>query len=136
VPLKRGKGLIIAEGADAAIIASGIMVSEALKARALLAERGISAAVANFASLKPLDTALVEELARTRRVLVTAENHSVIGGLGAAVAETIALSNTRPRFGMIGVKDVFAEGGSTPFLLQRYGLAASDIARKVEELHR
>jgi transketolase len=136
VPLERGKGLIIAKGADAAIIASGIMVSEALKARALLAERGISAAVANFASLKPLDTALVEELARTRRALVTAENHSVIGGLGAAVAETIALSNARPRFGMIGVKDVFAEGGSTPFLLQRYGLAASDIARKVEELHR
>jgi transketolase len=135
VPLQRGKGLIVAEGSDAAIIASGIMVEEALIARALLAERGISATVANFASIKPLDMEMTADLARRHGVLVTAENHSVIGGLGAAVAETIALSDVNPRFGMIGVQDVFAEGGSTRFLMQRYGLTAADIAAKVEKLH-
>jgi transketolase len=136
VPLERGKGLIVAEGTDAAIIASGIMVEQALRARALLAERGISATVANFASIKPLDAEMTADLARRHGVLVTAENHSVIGGLGAAVAEAIALSDANPRFGMIGVQDVFAEGGSTPYLMQRYGLTAADIADKIEMLHR
>lgn len=134
LPLERGKGLVMAEGTDAAIIASGIMVGEALQARAQLATRGISVAVANFASLKPLDVAMVEDLARRYRVLVTAENHSIIGGLGAAVAETIAQSGANPRFGMIGVQDVFAEGGSTPYLMRRYGLTALDIAEKLESL--
>lgn len=136
VPLERGKGLVVAEGSDAAIIACGMMVGEALRARALLAERGISAAVANFASIKPLDTALVEDLARRHPVLVTAENHSIVGGLGAAVAATLALADVNPRFGMVGVQDVFAEGGSLPFLMRRYGLSSADIADKVEGLLR
>jgi transketolase len=86
--------------------------------------------VANFASLKPLDRDMVCDLARRHRVLITAENHSVIGGLGSAVAEVLALEGLSPRFGMIGVQDVFAEGGSTPFLFEKYGLTARHIAEK------
>jgi len=134
VPLERGKGLIMAEGSDTAIIAAGTMVSEALKARELLAANGISATVANFASLKPIDTGLIEELARSHRAVLTAENHSVIGGLGSAVAETLALSSLSPRFAMIGVNDTFAEGASTPYLMNKHGLTAAHIARKARAL--
>ena len=92
--------------------------------------QGRSATVANFASLKPLDRDMVCDLARRHRVLITAENHSVIGGLGSAVAETLALAGLSPRFGMIGVQDVFAEGGTTAYLFARYGLTAQHIADK------
>jgi transketolase len=136
VPLTRGKGHVMANGTDVALVAAGTMVPEAMKARELLAVDGISATVTNFASLKPLDTAMVERLAHTHRAIVTAENHSVIGGLGAAVAETLALSGLSPRFAMIGVNDVFAEGGTTPYLINKYGLTAGHIARKASELAR
>jgi transketolase len=128
VPLELGKAQILREGADVAIVASGMMVKEALAAADQLAEQGVSATVANFASLKPLDADMVRDLARRHPVLITAENHSVIGGLGSAVAETLALSGLSPRFGMIGVRDVFAEGGSTRFLFEKYGLSRRHIA--------
>jgi transketolase len=134
-PLQLGKGLVVREGADVAILACGMMVAEALAAADRLAERGLSATVANMASLKPLDHDLVEALARRHPVMVTAENHSVIGGLGSAVAETLALAGLAPRFGMIGVRDVFAEGGSTAYLMRTYGLTAQSIADKAAELH-
>jgi len=134
MPLELGKGQILTAGSDVAIAASGMMVKEALAAAQLLAAKGVSATVANFATLKPLDRDLVLDLARRHRVLITAENHSVIGGLGSAVAETLALAGVAPRFGMIGVQDVFAEGGSTPYLFARYGLTAEHIAAKAVEL--
>ena len=130
LPLARGKALVMAEGSDVAIVACGTMVSEALQARQLLAEKGISASVANFASLKPFDAELVAKLAQSHAAIVTAENHSVIGGLGSATAEALALAGLSPRFGMIGVQDVFAEGGSTCYLMDRYGLTAAHIAAK------
>jgi transketolase len=132
--LEFGKGQVLTEGSDVAIAASGMMVKEALAAAKLLAEKGLSATVANFACLKPFDRDLVCELARRHRVLVTAENHSVIGGLGSAVAETLALAGLSPRFGMIGVQDVFAEGGTTQYLFERYGLTAQHIADKAISL--
>ncbi|MFI4975015.1 MAG: transketolase family protein [Caulobacterales bacterium] len=130
MPLELGKGLVLREGADVAILACGMMVQEALTAADELAARGVSATVANLASLKPLDHGLVESLARRHRAVVTAENHSVIGGLGSAVAETLALAGVATRFGMVGVADVFAEGGTTPYLMQRYGLTAGHIRDK------
>lgn len=136
LPLNRGEGIVMREGSDVAIIAAGTMVAEAIKAHDQLKEGGISATVANFASLKPIDAGLVEKLARTHKAIVTAENHSIIGGLGSAVAETLALSDLRPRFAMIGVRDVFAEGGTTAYLMDRYGLAAGHIVRKVSDLLR
>ena len=130
LPLDRGKALMMAEGSDVAIIAVGTMVSEALGARQLLEQKGISASVANFASLKPFGNDLVEELAQRHAAIVTAENHSVIGGLGSATAEALALAGISTRFGMVGVRDVFAEGGTTRYLMERYGLTAAHIAAK------
>jgi transketolase len=131
MPLQLGKGLILRQGADAAILACGMMVGEALEAARTLAAAGVEATVVNMASLKPFDRALTAELARRCPVMVTAENHSVIGGLGAAVAEVLALEGISPRFGMVGVADVWAEGGTTPYLMERYGLTARHIADKV-----
>jgi transketolase len=133
-PLELGRGLVVREGTDAAILACGMMVGEALAAAEALAARGVSVTVANMASLKPFDAALAVELARRHPIVVTAENHSVIGGLGSATAEALALAGAWTRFGMVGVGDVFAEGGTTAFLMRRYGLTADHIAEKVMSL--
>ena len=132
--MQLGRGIILREGTDGAIVACGIMVKEALTAADSLATKGVSITVANMPSLKPLDSALVHDLARHHPLIVSAENHSLIGGLGAAIAETLALGASRCRFGMIGVQDTFAEGGSKAFLMQRYGLTAAHIVAKIEEL--
>jgi transketolase len=134
VPFELGKGLVAREGGDVAILACGSMVGVALAAADLLAAQGISASVANMASLKPLDGALVERLARSHPAMITAENHSVIGGLGSATAETLALAGVATRFAMIGVRDVFAEGGTTPYLMEKYGLTARHIAERAVAL--
>lgn len=132
--MQLGRGIILREGTDGAIVACGIMVKEALIAAESLAAKGVSITVVNMPSLKPLDSALVRDLARHHPLIVSAENHSIIGGLGAAVAETLALGGSRCRFGMIGVQDTFAEGGSKAFLMQRYGLTAEHIVTRIEEL--
>jgi transketolase len=123
-----GRGQVMVEGADVAILATGMMVAQALQARDLIAQQGLSATVVNIHTLKPLDTQLLDRLARSHRAVVTAENHSTIGGLGAAVAEYLALRSLPVRFAMVGVRDTFAEGGSTPFLMKKYGLDAEHIA--------
>ena len=106
------------------------MVDQALRARSMLADRGVSATIANIHTIKPLDHDLVERLAHTHRAMITAENHSTIGGLGAAVAERLALGSSTIRFGMIGVQDVFAEGGSEKYLMHKYELDAVAIVAK------
>lgn len=131
-----GRGRILREGGDVAILACGDRVQAAVIAGERLADEGLEATVVNMASLKPFDSDLAVKLGRSHRVLVTAENHSVIGGLGAAAAEALALAGANPHFGMIGVRDVFAEGGSTDFLSEKYGLTADDIVRKAMDLHR
>ncbi len=134
VPFELGKGLVVREGGDVAILACGSMVAQALEAADTLTGQGISATVANMASLKPFDTALVERLARKHPAMITAENHSIIGGLGSAVAETLALAGAATKFAMIGVRDVFAEGGTTPYLMEKYGLTGRHIAESAEAL--
>ena len=133
--LELGKGEILAEGSDVAILTSGILVKEAMRARALLLQRGLSATVANIHTLKPVDKALVRTLAATHPIILSAENHSVVGGLGSAVAEILAVEAIQVKFAMIGVQDTFAEGGSTTYLLQKYGLDAQHIHDKALELH-
>jgi transketolase len=133
LPLKSldiGKGQILTEGNDVAILASGTMIAEALAARSLLANPGVSVTVANIHTVKPLDAELVDQLARTHRVLITAENHSIIGGLGAAVSERLALAPRPSWFGMVGLKDVFAEGGTSAYLMRKYEMDAAAIATK------
>ena len=125
--LQPGKGIILRDGTDMTIIASGLEVAEALSAADQLQAEGIHASVIDMASIKPLDTDLVLERAEITGAIVTAENHSIVGGLGSAVAETIAEAGIGLPFRRIGVQDCFCEGGSTSYLLKKYGLDSAAI---------
>ena len=127
-----GKALVFNEGRDAAIIATGIMVAEALKARDLLKAEGIDAGVINMSTIKPLDADAVVAAAKRCGAVVTAEEHSVIGGLGGAVAEVLAESAPAPLV-RVGVKDSFGTSGEGEGLLKHYNLSAADIAGAVKE---
>ena len=127
-PLRMGRGIVARAGKDLTIIACGLCVAEALEAAAALAEEGIDAAVVDMPSIKPIDAELICAQARESGAVVTAENHSIIGGLGAAVAETLCEAGIGIPFRRVGVQDTFAEGGSTPFLFEKYGLNAAAIA--------
>ncbi len=130
---KIGKAHVFHEGKDAVIIAAGIMVAEALKARDLLKAEGVDAGVINMSTIKPLDTVAVVAAAKRCGAIVTAEEHSIIGGLGGAVAETLAESAPVPMV-RIGVKDTFGTSGDQDGLLKHYGLSAQDIAAAVKEV--
>lgn len=124
-----GKGIVVKEGSDVTIIASGIMVAEALEAAKLLSAQGISAAVIDMFTVKPLDEALVLEYAEKTGCIVTAENHNATGGLGGAVAELLA--QKRPTVQeFIGVGQRFGEVGPMSYLKEQFGLTAEDIAEK------
>jgi len=107
-------------------MANGVMVTRALDAADLLAERGIYARVLNMSSMKPIDEAAILHAARTTRGIVTAEEALRAGGLGGAVAEILALHHPAP-MRILGVPDVFAPTGSAPFLLEHFGLTAQGI---------
>ncbi len=123
-----GKIARLKEGKDVAIVASGIMVAEALKAAAALEAEGISAAVLNAFTWKPLDGDTLAEYAKTCGCMVTAENHNIIGGLGSAVAGSLARTCPVP-VEMVGVNDEFGEVGTEDFLRQRFDLTADHIVR-------
>jgi transketolase len=129
-PLQRGRIELIRERRDGLILACGLMVEVAEQAARLLEAEGCLVGVANVATIKPLDPAIID-LAKAARAVVTAENHSIIGGLGSAVAEALMESDVQVGFERVGVRDTFAEGGTTPYLFQRYGLHAEGIAAAV-----
>ncbi len=117
---------------DVGFIACGVMVKACLDAAAELEAEGVKCAVANFSSVKPLDAKLLAAIARQSKLIVTAEEHSVIGGLGGAVCES--LSDLNPiRIRRVGVADKFGESGPAQALLQAYGLTAKDVARTARE---
>jgi transketolase len=127
-----GKGEVLRDGGDVAIVANGIMVSMALTAAEALAAEGISARVINIHTLKPLDAELVCAAAAETGAIVTAEEHNIIGGLGSAVAETVAENCPVPVV-RVGVRDSFGRSGKVPALLSMYGLtpeALCDAARR------
>ncbi len=125
-----GKASILREGVDVTIVACGAMVAEALKAAEALDRLGISAEVIDVFSIKPLDADVILESARKTGAVVTAEEHSIIGGLGSAVAE--ALSEALPtKMLRIGIRDVFGTSGEAAELFAEFGLDASSIARAV-----
>lgn len=130
-----GKAHVFNEGKDATIIATGIMVPEALKARDMLKAGGIDAGVMNISTIKPLDVEAVTAAAKKTGAVVTAEEHSVIGGLGGAVAEALAEAAPVPMV-RVGVKDAFGTSGDHDGLLKHYGLSAEDIAKAVKEVIR
>ncbi len=123
-----GKLARLREGRDVAIVASGIMTAEALKAAAALESEGISAAVLNAFTWKPMDDETLAEYAKTCGCVVTAENHNIIGGLGSAVANSLSRSCPVP-VEMVGVNDEFGEVGTEDFLRKRFDLTADHIVR-------
>ena len=124
--LKIGRGSIIRRGNDVCIIACGVMVSQALVAADELADSGIDAAVIDMHTLKPLDIELVDSMAKSCGCFVTAEDHSVIGGLGGARAEHLSTGITAP-LEMVGVRDEFGESGESAELMLKMGLTSQDI---------
>lgn len=127
-----GKGNILCEGKDVAIIANGIMVEAALAACETLKTKGYHPTVVDMHTIKPIDADLLVKLAETHDLFVTCEEHSVIGGLGSAVAEV--LSQKAPRkIKMVGIQDTFGESGTPASLLEKYGLTAEDIVKAVVE---
>lgn len=127
-----GKGIELVEGTDVTIVATGLMVYEAIKAAEQLKAEGISAGVINIHTIKPLDKDIIEKAARKTGLLISVEEHSVIGGLGGAVAE--ALSETYPvPLVRIGVPDTFGHSGPGADLLKEFGLCAENIVAKTKE---
>ena len=127
-----GKGVVLREGTDVTVVATGLMVAEALAAADELAAKGVSAEVINIHTIKPLDEELVRASAAKTGHVVTAEEHSVIGGLGDAVLAALAESPVPLR--KLGVNDVFGESGPAVDLLHKYGLDAAGIVAAVEGL--
>ncbi len=124
-----GKGNVLAEGKDVTIVATGFMVHLALEARETLLAEGIDAAVINIHTIKPIDAALLSKYAEKTGAIVTAEEHNIIGGLGAAVAEAVSESCPVPVL-RVGVNDTYGHSGKVPPLLEKYGLTASNIVEK------
>ena len=130
---EKGKGIVARRGRDATIIAAGLSVGHALSAAEALASDCIDAGVVDMPSIKPPDTDLIRDCARATGALVTAENHSIIGGLGSAVAEVLADAGVGLPFKRVGLEDRFAEGGSTDYLFEKYHLDATAIAAAVRD---
>lgn len=128
-----GKGVELVQGNDVSIIATGIMVEKALKAAEILKADGINARVINIHTIKPIDAELIIKAAKETKRIVTAEEHSIIGGLGSAVLETISEECPVPVI-RIGVKDTFGESGKPNELLEKYGLTEKEIVEAVKKL--
>lgn len=130
--VKLGRGLVLREGGDALLVSMGFTTHIALEASDLLEADGIRAGVLNISTLKPLDTELICTLASRARVVVTVENHSIIGGLGSAVCETLA-ENCPMRVRRLGIRDIFGESGSNEDIQVKYGLTAGHVAAAVKD---
>jgi len=128
-----GRAALLAEGADLTIIACGVMVAAARRAADELTQTGITARVLNMSSIKPLDSAAVIKAARDTGAIVTCEEHSVIGGLGSAVAEVLG-ENAPVPLERVGVLDTFGESGTPDALLAKYNLTAADIVRAAKRV--
>ncbi len=124
-----GKGALLKDGSDVTIIATGLMVAEALAAAEKLAQEGVSARVVNMATIKPIDRGIIIDSAKKTGVIVTAEEHNIIGGLGSAVAEVVCETVPVPVV-RVGVEDTFGKSGPAVQLLHEFGLDAENICEK------
>jgi transketolase len=125
--LRRAQVLIGGEGCELCVVASGMMLPAALAAARTLIENDVSVAVLNVPVIKPFDGATLMSMARGSRLVITAENHTIVGGLGSAVAEVLAEAGVSAPLRRIGIADTFAEAGSREFLFAKYGLGTQDI---------
>ena len=127
-----GKGVLLADGTDVTLVATGIMVAMALEAKELLAQEGISARVINIHTIKPIDAEIIEKAAKETGAIVTAEEHNIIGGLGSAVAEVVGECAPVPVV-RVGVRDSYGHSGTVPALLEAYGLTPASIAEAAKK---
>ncbi|RGC21482.1 transketolase family protein [Absiella sp. AM54-8XD] len=128
-----GKGNVLRKGKKVAIVATGMMVQEALSAYETLKAEGKEVTVVDMPCIKPIDEELIKELAKEHEVIVSCEEHSVIGGLGSAIAEVL-VKNEPVKMVMIGMQDCFGESGTPDALLEKYELNADSIVKKVENV--
>jgi len=128
-----GKGVLVEDGKDVTIIANGLLVPEAIEARKLLAEEGISARLIDMHTIKPIDAEIIIKAAKETGAIVTAEEHNILGGLGSAVAEVL-VENCPTPMKRVGVEDIFGRSGKPADLLKMYGLTAANIVAKVKEV--
>jgi transketolase len=128
-----GRGYVVREGTDVTIISTGVQTTRALEAVDLLAAEGVSAHLLHLPTLKPIDEQAVVEAAARTGAVVTAEDHTIIGGLGGAVAEVLGERRPTP-MRRVGVRDVFGESGPNEALLEKYGLTARHVAAAAREL--
>ena len=132
--IKIGKGIVVEDGSDITIIACGTMVEPSIDASNDLKKQGIDARVIDMHTIKPLDKKLVIKAAKETGAIITAEEHSIIGGLGSAVAETLADENINCKFLRMGIKDIFCESGEPADLLEKYELNEKHIVKKAKTL--
>lgn len=129
---KIGKGIVMADGEDVTLVATGMMTAMALEAREMLKAEGIDAAVINLPTIKPIDAELLTEYARKTGCMVTAEEHNVIGGMGSAVCEVLAETCPVPTL-RVGVEDKFGASGKAMEMMEVYGLTPANIAEKARQ---
>ena len=130
--LRIGEGSVLAEGEDVAIFACGVMVERSREAASILQKEGVNCTLVDMHTIKPLDEDLLARLSRQCGSFVTAEDHSVIGGLGSSIAEWISTNNPIP-LEMVGVKDRFGESGGTSELMEKMSLTSEDICKSVRK---
>lgn len=127
-----GKGVMLKEGTDVTLVATGLLVETALKASEILASEGISARVINIATIKPIDREIIAKAAMETGALVSCEEHNIIGGLGSAVAEVLCETHPAPLM-RIGTQDVFGKSGKPDKLFEDYGLTAEAIVESAKK---
>ena len=130
--IQLGKGNCVKDGSDATVIACGLMVNEALIAAEELEKEGISLRVIDMHTIKPIDEEIIVKAASETKAIITAEEHSVIGGLGAAVAEVV-VKKCPVKMAMVGIQDRFGQSGKPQALMEEYHITAADIAKAVKE---
>ena len=128
-----GKGNLVKDGKDVTIVATGIMVNEAVMAAETLAAEGVDVRIIDIHTIKPLDEEIIIKAAQETKAIVTAEEHSVIGGLGSAVAEVV-VKNAPVKMAMVGQKDTFGESGKPDQLKDKYGMTAAEIVAAVKSV--
>jgi len=132
--IKIGKGIIVKDGSDITLISTGTMVEPALEARKSLSKQGISARVIDMHTVKPIDEKLILNCVKDTKGIITAEEHSIIGGLGAAVAEIIAEKNLSTKFLRMGIRDTFCESGAPCDLLEKYELNEKHMIKNAKKI--
>lgn len=128
-----GKMVTLREGSDVAILSTGLMVAESLRAADILEEKGISCTVINVHTIKPLDTERLEQVFQSHKLLVTVEEHNILGGMGSTVAEYKATKNNAPRQVFLGFPDSFAKAGAQRYIWEQKGLTSEQIAERIEK---